>query len=299
MSCLHRRPNRPACERPGAARVGLVVAVLASTLCASAGAQRGDGIAGIVLLPVGERASIVVDLNDPGPAPGIKASVVPGGGDRVFAIDIGPLHQSVAPRRLVATLSMPLVSDVVVRSVAQSGNASSARIQINGRAPIVGSVRQGPHRLYVDLTPRPAPGAGPGRAPSSAPASPTGAPAAAPGVPSGAVPPRSAVATAGSATPSPASESAPRARRDDEPSFSGKTDAALLAEAKALAERPDVKKVERIRQELLKRRQPAAAGASDDPAIVEVSGYLDQARRLQLEMDARKFKERNDARPSR
>ncbi len=278
MSCLLRSPNRPASEWLAGARAAVLVSAIVACAFASVRAvENASAILNVALLQAGERASIVVELREDATAKPVAAAA---GSDRVFEVEIGPLHNSIAPRRLVASLSAPLVGDVSVRGVAQPGGVVSARIQIKGRAPLTGSVRQGPHRVYIDLAPRQS--SGDGRANVPAPSAPPGASSGGP----------AAVGTTAS-LPARAAPAAVGSERAGDSILKAKPETELLEEAKALASRPDVKGVERIRLELLRRHRPAGAadGAVDDPAVAEVDATLDKARRLQLEVDARKFRD--------
>jgi hypothetical protein len=63
----------------------------------------------------------------------------------------------------------------------------------------------------------------------------------------------------------------------------------LLERARALAQLPDVKGIEHLRADLLKRT--SFSDPRQDPAVVAVDRHLEEARRLQLTVDARDLRQ--------
>jgi hypothetical protein len=238
----------------------------------------------VSLLGAGERAAIVLELSEEAPA----NSVAEAGSGRHLVFDI-PLRKAVKPQHLVGPPATPLVTDVIIQpSAAAGGRGPSAHIEIATRTAVIGTVRRGPRRVYIDLAPRaPAPD---GVAAAAQPRRPTSPP---PTLPTS-VPPPSSTSTRTPAPGGGASASPSIAARRDDSSLRDRSESLLLADARALAERPDVKGIERVRAQNVRRRQQSGASAAapdDDPAIVEIDRYLEQARRLQLAIDARRFKE--------
>ena len=76
----------------------------------------------------------------------------------------------------------------------------------------------------------------------------------------------------------------------------------MLDQARELSKVPDVRAIQRLRTDLLRRRgQPADApqtAATDDKVMIELIGYLDTAQKLQLAMDARLIREAQDKQQS-
>jgi hypothetical protein len=106
-------------------------------------------VRGVYLLPVGNRASIVVELESAGG----QATVVDVDDAAAFAVDIGPVAGSVAAQVLRAAASAPLVQEVVVRGMSHSTDKTIVRVQVALRSAAAGSVRVSGRRVYIDFAP--------------------------------------------------------------------------------------------------------------------------------------------------
>jgi hypothetical protein len=232
----------------------------------------------VVLLPAGNRVSVLLELgNDV-----TRAVRLPGTDDRAFEVEIGPLQRPVVAENLSAAPTSPIVSEVSVRGDSNDG-ATVARVLVKGRRPMSGSVRVSGRRVYLDFAPRlgvagtPPVEVAKAPAPASSSSLPSRQPAG-----SGPRPGRS-----GSEALVQPTGSEPRtALSDDE----------VLAQAQALAQRPDVKGLERLVTDLLRRSGRAADRAAEDPLVSQLSRYLEQARQLQLTIDAQLLRQEQENR---
>jgi hypothetical protein len=136
--------------------LGMIVA-LAPALFADA-ATPEPAVTRVALLRGGVRSSVVVDLQD---AAG-RATEVLSLDDRSFSVEIGPVRRRVVAQNLEAAPSSPLVREVKVRGIPQTGNAILVRVEVKARAPVSGRVRTAGRRVYLDLQPIPAPAGAPG-----------------------------------------------------------------------------------------------------------------------------------------
>jgi hypothetical protein len=108
------------------------------------GAQ--DREAQVYLLPVGSRASLVIDLEEEIP----RAVSVPSATDREVVVEIGPLQVPV-PDALLHSESR-LVRSVSVRSLSRN-DGTVLRVEVTAAAAVSSALRPAGRRLYIDLTP--------------------------------------------------------------------------------------------------------------------------------------------------
>ena len=130
----------------------LVVAVLGVWLAIGPAASAAGQVARIALLPVGSRASLVVEIDDA--ATTATATAVEATDDRAVAVEIGPVHGRVPNQLLRAPLNSPLVSQVRVRGVTHGSDGTIITIYVTAKTPVSGFVRRAPGRVYIDLVPR-------------------------------------------------------------------------------------------------------------------------------------------------
>jgi hypothetical protein len=229
-----------------------IVIILATAALFADPATPEPAVARVSLLRGEVRTSVVVDLHD---AAG-QATELLSLDDRSFSVEIGPVRQRVVAQNLEAARSSPLVREVTVRGIPQPGDVMMVRVEVKAQMPVSGRVRTAGRRVYLDLQPVQAlagtPGAPDRLGPDSAP------------------PPQS--------LPNPPSD--------------GSWDSGLLRRASALAERPDVMGLLRLRAELLQHRgwteEEAPPGHNrGDRVLAQLDLYLDRARQRQLLIDRR------------
>ena len=109
-----------------------------------------SALRGVYLLPVGNRASVVVELETAGG----QARVVETTDAATFVVDIGPVTGPVAAQLLRAAPSAPLVREVVVSGTTHSTGGTLVRVQVALRSAVAGSIRVADRRVYIDLAPR-------------------------------------------------------------------------------------------------------------------------------------------------
>jgi hypothetical protein len=134
---------------PRGGRLRETAAAIVLVLSSSVAALGQSAVRSVHLLPVGSRATIVVELEAAG-----QATVVDADDEETFVVDIGPLAGSVAGRVLRAAASAPLVREVVVRGMAHSTDKTVVRVQVALRSAAAGSVRVADRRVYIDFAPR-------------------------------------------------------------------------------------------------------------------------------------------------
>ena len=119
-------------------RCGLWKPVTAITVLLSSGAVAvgQSAVRGVYRLPVGNRASVVVELA----APGSQARVVDAKDAATFVVDVGTVPGSVAAQLLRAAPSAPLVREVVVGGTTHPEGGTLVRVQIALRSAAAGSI---------------------------------------------------------------------------------------------------------------------------------------------------------------
>jgi hypothetical protein len=108
------------------------------------GAQ--DREAQVYLLPLGSRASLVIDLEEEIP----RAVSVPSGTDREVVVEIGPLKVPVSDALLHS--ESRLVRSVSVRSLSRDAG-TVLRVEVTAAAAVSSALRPAGRRLYIDLSP--------------------------------------------------------------------------------------------------------------------------------------------------
>lgn len=246
-------------------------------------AESPDAISRVVLLPAGDRSAVVVEL-----AQDVERTTVADGPPGTFIVDVGPVRAPVTPRLLRAAAPLDIVREVRLHP---GETGSTIRVQVSLHEAASGTVRVAGNRVYIDFDRRP-------------PALPRATPAV-PGSQSvrGGPAPEGAVETASGASPAASPARADAAKAEDavarRPPGSAVgtlgvddlSDAALLLRAEALARKPDVRGVERLRSAWMDRSGPAAASESYGATLARLDALLDEARRLQLQQDAEKLRE--------
>ncbi|MET0211390.1 MAG: hypothetical protein ABW292_00215, partial [Vicinamibacterales bacterium] len=145
---LSTRPRRA--RRPRG-RLWKPAAALTVVLLSSGPVVIGQSaLRGVYLLPVGNRASVVVELETAGG----QATVVEATDAATFVVDIGPVTGPVAAQLLRAAPSAPLVREVVVSGTTHSTGGTLVRVQVALRSAVAGSIRVADRRVYIDLAPR-------------------------------------------------------------------------------------------------------------------------------------------------
>ena len=97
-----------------------VSAALAIYLSTETLALGQTAVRGVYLLPVGNRASLVVELE----TPGSRATVVEVDDPETFVVDIGPVAGTVAEQMLRPAPSAPIVREVSVRGVSPTSETT-------------------------------------------------------------------------------------------------------------------------------------------------------------------------------
>jgi hypothetical protein len=162
---------------------------------------------------------------------------------------LGPLTHGVESSRLRAAPGSPLVHEVDVRSVSAPGGGRALRVEVTARTEVTVQLRRAGHRTYIDLTPTS----------SAAPR----------------------LLQAGAPVP----DGPPSVELPSGPEW----EAGVLARAKELAAQPDVRGLQRLKAEALRRQTAAPRERLPEgaPLLAEIDRLLDEARRRQLEEDAR------------
>ncbi len=254
--------GRPLCS-PDAAWMtfGILIVLWAAALFADP-ATPEPAVARVSLLRGEVRTSVVVDLPD---AAG-QATEVLSLDDRSFSVEIGPVRRRVVAQNLEAARSSPLVRQVMVRGIPQPGDAMLVRVEVKAQIPVSGRVRTAGRRVYLDLQPIQTLSGTPGAPDRLGP---------------------------DSASPPPSSL--------PDPPSDGSWDSGLLRRARALAERPDVIGLMRLRAELLQHRgwteDEAPPGHNrGDRVLAQLDLYLNQARQRQLLIDGRLLRQAQGSR---
>ncbi|HVH27971.1 MAG TPA: hypothetical protein VM818_14480 [Vicinamibacterales bacterium] len=213
-------------------------------------------IRGVYLLPVGSRASIVVELQNTG----AQATVVETDDAGTFVVDIGPVVGTVAAQVLRATPLAPLVREVIVGGVSHSLDKTVVRVQVALRSAAAGSVRIADRRVYIDFAPQ-------GARPQVTPPAPAPPPPAAP----------------------PAALVADRVETDEDVLARARS-LASVPNVKGLIDL----RARVVRQRRDTGQSPATDGKSDE-LLARIDAYLAEAQKLQLAKDARLFQQAQQA----
>ena len=173
--------------------------------------------------------------------------------ERTVVLDIGPVATAVIAQELDAGPDAPCVAHASIQDVARPDAGRFIRLRVGLRGACRSRVRAAARRVYIDLAP-------------------PVASAAVSRVTTGVAPkPRSAA---------PRPQSAPRVAEGD-----------VLGRARVLAQKPDVRGLVRLREEVL--RQGERAGRQPDelkPLLDEVERYTNEARALRLQQDSQAFR---------
>jgi hypothetical protein len=135
---------------PRLTRAGrLVIGACLITVAPSHVARSAETPARIALLAAGPRASVVVEFADEAP----KATAIEAPDSRSFAVEIGPVHSTIANQLLQAASASPLVTEVRVRSVPQGPQGTLITLYVTAKTAVSGLVRRAQRRIYIDLEP--------------------------------------------------------------------------------------------------------------------------------------------------
>src|SRR5262245_1924612 len=268
------------------AACGFFMALLAP-VAAQAAAEAS--VSRVVMLPLPERTTVVVELSGP------IANVQEIESDLTTVVfEAGPVAAGVQPLDLRPTAPSSIVAGVSLGGTTRPDGTNYVRIRIITRAAAIRQRRASGNRLYVDITVPEAPviqvpgidnhpvPSGPQRAtaPSSIPASPAiPAPPARQPAPQPDTPrPQATAKPAG--PPSAADAAAYQA-----------LDASTRRRGRELAARPDVRALLRLRDEVKQRDNELGHRRPDliEALLIEVDRLTDEARARQLELDRRAF----------
>ena len=219
----------------------------------------------LVSLTMEDRTTLALDAR----GPGLQATTQ-SADDTTFVADIGPLTEAARPEELEPAPGTPLVRHVSIRDAGRS-DGTFIRVRVTLTSPSRASVRVAGQRVYIDFAPVTPLTPDPSRLPPMMREQPL------------------VVAAAEAPIDSP---SAPRPLSPPLPPLSSGplVAAEVLHRASVLADRSDVKGLERLRGDVMQR-----AGSADQPAddlkrvLDELDRYTTQARTVQLERDARLF----------
>ena len=230
-----------------------------------------DAIGRVVVLTMANRASLVLDL--PKAATQTTSESLD---DLNLLIDIGPVTASVVPEELEAPPDTPFVARVSIQDAARPGEGRFVRLRVTLRNPARSQVRIAGSRVYVDFAP-PVP-AGPTSRPRENTAT-TRRPQTALGPPAIGQEPRSRPSAARPEVTSRLASAVPEAD--------------VLQRARTMAQQPDVRGLEGLRADLLRRREQP--GSEQPPGLKqlldEVERYTNEARARQLQQDALAFRQ--------
>jgi hypothetical protein len=247
--------------RPRAIRVALFL--LTSWLGAAfVGASTDTSLVRLTLLPLSDRATIVVDLSEPVAAVEDVSSAV-----ESIEVEAGPIRQDVQPATFVPDVESPFVARVVVRRVTRSDGVY-LRLQVHQPQPGSHRLRGSGSRFYIDLRP-PAPPPAPPAAPARAAGNKSAAPATAPRRPA-----------------QPQADAAPSSEEKADAAYR-ELESSTLRRARSLAARPDVRGLQRLATEVARRdaqlgqRRPEVLQRLND----ELQRYTLEAQTLQLQKD--------------
>lgn len=226
-------------------------------------AWAADGIVNrIVMLPLADRTTIVVELN----APVERVEDVQADSTMVV-IEAGPVRGAVQPQELKPAVASRFFSGLTVTGVTRPDGSAFVRLRMALGAAAQHRLRSTGSRIYVDL-------AEPG------PAAPPVQPA----------PVRAAPVKAAPRTPKAQEAPAAASEATADASYQALEDA-ILQRARELAARPDVKALLRLKAQVDRRDKELGKRRPEKVERIqaELLRYTDEARVLQLERDRRAF----------
>lgn len=142
-----RRSRRGRPTLRAAAVLGLLLLTLPTQEFVAQAVDSDSVIAGIRILPLGRRASVVVELENDIDQLAIADSTEQG----VFAVTFGPIEERLTPMTLEATHPSRLVREVKIRERVRPDGARMVRVEVVAREPLRGSVRTSLRHLYLDV----------------------------------------------------------------------------------------------------------------------------------------------------
>jgi hypothetical protein len=272
----------------------VVSGVLSLVVCLSAGAAEGTRptLARVVALPSPDRVSLVFELTD-----AVAHAALTAGQDSASAtIELGPVKTVVA-RELGPAVGVNLVTSVAVRSFEQTPD-TFARIVVRLRTTCRQKLRVAGRRIYLDLVPLQSPPPSPASSSPSLVAQSKG--------PVTTREPKSPVTTRESKSPVPAGEpkSSVATRESKAAVATGdQLDAAYhtleadgLRRARALATQANVKALEALRAEMIRRDGQLGRKRPEvvSQLIDEIDRCTEEARALRLKLDGLLFRKPQD-----
>ena len=227
----------------------------------------------MVMLTVGDRASLVLELRDAGVEAAMQSADA-----TTLVIDVGPVTGTVLPEEREANPDAPCIAGVSTQEAAVPNRGRFVRLRIALRGACSSQKRVAGRRVYIDFA-----------APGSASSTPT---------PAAPAPRLAARATDEPRLGDPvARASAPVGGRSNAPvrPAAAAPEVDVLGRARALSQVPDVRALMRLRDETVKRAEKAGQLESDEfkQLLEAVERYTNEARALQLQIDARGFRGRN------
>ena len=256
----------------------MLAVVCAATSASPLAAATGQVVRSVHLLPAGNRASLVIELDSK--VAGAKKVELPGTDE--FVVDIGPVAAEPAAQILRAVAASQLIREVKILRMTSASRQLMVRVQVTLRAAATGIVRVADRRVYLDFEPtadRPAPALLAATTPAAAPAVPT----------AGRVTPPAAA-------PQPALVTRPPVAATRQLPAEGESTDTSLERAKTLAQIPDVKGLTALRARIATAVPGAGAATPADSVareemLAQVDGLLAEAQRRQLLKDAQLFRQ--------
>jgi hypothetical protein len=255
--------------------------VLLAALAARAAAEAT--VTRVVMLPLPERTTVVVELSGPiAQVQEIQSDLT------TVVFEAGPVAPGVQALDLKPKAPSSIVAGVTVGGTARPDGTNYVRIRITTRAAAIRQRRASGNRLYVDITAPEAPVVQvPGTDNPPLPSSPQRA----------TLPPAIPAPSARQPAPQP---DAPRPQATAKPTGPPSAadaaayqalDASARRRARELAARPDVKALLRLRDEVKQRDNELGHRRADliEALLLEVDRFTDEARARQLELDRRAF----------
>jgi hypothetical protein len=266
----------------------VVCGVLSAAIRLSAGAADAarPTLSRVVALPSPDRVSLVLELTDAVAHAELRA----GAGSPSATIELGPVN-TVAARELAPAADMNLVAGVEVGSFERSPD-TFARVIVRLRRPCHQKLRVAGRRIYLDLVPAQSdqPASAPPRTsappPTSAPR-PTSAPT--PSVPAPSKSPVTPGESKGAVT---AGESKSSATGDRIDAAYHALEADSLRRARALATQANVKALEALRAEVIRRDGQLGRKRPEvmSPLVDQIDRSTEEARALRLKLDGLLFR---------